>query len=318
MSPSASWHIATNKIDPAQLRGTGKHGIITKTDVLLFLQHGSPPSAAPAHAAAAPAPPAPAAAPAPAPPQQQTATAPPPSSDGARGFTDLPVSGMRRTIATRLQESKSQVPHFYASASCDVSKLLAMRKALNGIASAPISVNDFVLRGCALALRDVPAANVFWDEATGSVQPQASVDISVAVATEGGLITPIVKHVDAKSLSAISAEVKEIAGRARQLPMKLKPEEYMGGSFTISNLGMFGMDEFSAVINPPQACIMAVSGSSREFVLAENAEGEKLPVAADVMTVTLSCDGRAVDPHTAARYLQVFKAYVDDPQLMML
>ncbi|WP_299617085.1 pyruvate dehydrogenase complex dihydrolipoamide acetyltransferase [Pelagibius sp.] len=295
--------IAKDKgIDLGSLKGSGPHGRIVKADV------EAAPAGAPAVAAPAAAPVA-AAAP---------AAAPAPSGPGAKQMADLlgmaytqePLSGMRKTIAKRLTESKQQVPHFYLTVDCEVAELLKVRKELNGRSDAyKISVNDFVIRAVALALQKVPAANASYDDS--GLLYYAHADVSVAVATPAGLITPIIKAAETKGLAAISNEMKDLALRARD--GKLKPEEYQGGTFSVSNLGMFGIKEFSAVINPPQGCILAVGAGEQRPVVKEGA----LSIAT-VMSCTLSVDHRVVDGAVGAEFLSVFKKLIEDPLTMLL
>mmetsp|Transcript_46678 Transcript_46678/g.69004 ORF Transcript_46678/g.69004 Transcript_46678/m.69004 type:complete len:444 (-) Transcript_46678:149-1480(-) len=226
-------------------------------------------------------------------------------------FTDIPASNMRKIIASRLAESKSTIPHFYVSQECDITELTALRKSLATVTK--VSLNDFVLRASALALRDVSVVNRSWDEVTGAAKPNDSVDISVAVATEGGLITPIVTNADQKTVSQISSNVKELAGKAKA--GTLAPSEYQGGSFSISNLGMFGIDAFSAVINPPQGCIMAVGGGIARLERCTETGGVQPRTK---MKVKLSCDRRVVDEAMAAQLLQAFRHYMEQPQHMLL
>ena len=231
-------------------------------------------------------------------------------------FTVRPVDAMRRTIAARLTLSKQTVPHFYLSATVRLDKLMAARESLN--ASAPrdaakaplwrLSINDFVIKALGLALQKVPGANVTWAGST-ILQHQVS-DIGVAVAVEGGLFTPVVRGVEAKTLSAISAEMKQLAAKARAL--KLLPSEYQGGTSAISNLGMFGIEDFTAIINPPHASILAVGAGVERFVPVKGQ-----PVLATQMTCTLSCDHRAVDGAVGAELLQTFRSYMEDPLLML-
>ena len=213
-------------------------------------------------------------------------------------------------IARRLLESKTTVPHMYASVDVSLDNVLSMRKRLaaNGT---KISVNDCVLRAVALALQEVPAANAYWDEAAEEIRPLAAVDVCVAVATEGGLYTPIVKDANLKSLSEISADVRRLAGKAKQ--NALMPEEYVGGSFSVSNLGMFGVENFSAIINPPQGGILAVGGGRQ--VTRVGADGGLVSVTE--MTVTLSADGRVYDGQTAGDFLEAFKANMEDPAIRL-
>src|SRR3954463_16175472 len=225
-------------------------------------------------------------------------------------FTEKPHSAMRRVIARRLAESKQTVPHFYMSVDCAIDELLKTRAALNAKSDKyRISVNDFVVRAAALALRQVPAANASWSD--DAILLWERVDVSIAVALEDGLITPIVKSADQKGLAQIAAETKDLAERARA--GKLKLEEFQGGTFSISNLGMYGIRDFAAVINPPHGCILAVGA------------GEQRPVARDgqltvatVMTCTLSCDHRVVDGAVGAQFLAAFKRLIEDPLTMLL
>lgn len=228
---------------------------------------------------------------------------------GEGGYTAIPNNKMRKTIARRLGESKREVPHFYLSVDCELDALLALRKELNakspeGEGGYKVSVNDFIIKASALALRDVPAVNSSWTEE--AIHQYHNVDISVAVATEGGLITPIVRMADAKGLATISNEVKALAARAQD--GKLKPEEFQGGGFSISNLGMFGITQFNAIVNPPQSCILAVGAGEQRAVVKDG----ELSVAT-VMTCTLSVDHRCVDGAVGAQFLQAFKGYIEQP-----
>lgn len=226
------------------------------------------------------------------------------------GFTDIPHTNMRRTIARRLHESKSTVPHFYLTVECRVDKLMQMRVEINAQSGSKISVNDFVLLACARALREIPTVNVAWTES--SIRQFDEVDISVAVSTDAGLITPILRNVNAKSLSGISQEVRILADRARQ--GRLRPEEFQGGSFSVSNLGMYGVDEFAAIINPPQAAILAVGAVKAQPVINQAGAIE----AGQVMRCTLSVDHRAVDGALAAQWLSAFRRYIESPYLMLV
>jgi pyruvate dehydrogenase E2 component (dihydrolipoamide acetyltransferase) len=229
----------------------------------------------------------------------------------------VPHDGMRRTIAQRLTASVQTVPHFYLTMDCDIGKLLAAREEIN--ASAPkdkekkpvykLSVNDFVIKAMAIALQRIPNCNVSWTEA-GMLKHKHS-DIGVAVAMPGGLITPIIRNAETKSLSTISAEMKDFAARARA--RKLKPEEYQGGTTAISNLGMYGIKDFTAVINPPHATILAV-GTSEERAVVRSGRIE----AAHIMSVTLSCDHRAVDGALGAELIGAFKMLIENPVMMMV
>ncbi|KAG6610474.1 pyruvate dehydrogenase complex dihydrolipoamide acetyltransferase [Phytophthora cinnamomi] len=233
-------------------------------------------------------------------------------------FEDLPLSNMRKIIAKRLTASKQDVPHSYTSIDCEIDNILKLRKQLKGKHDVKVGMNDFILKAVALALRDVPEANCFFDVKSQSVKPNPSVDVSVAVATPTGLITPIVPKVDTLGLSGVNRIFMELVSRARQ--NKLKPEEFQGGSFTVSNLGSFGIDQFRAVINPPQACILAIGGGRKEVLppleIVEGVNPE--PRIATLMNVTLSSDRRVVDGVIAGQFLQVFKAYMESPELMVL
>ncbi|MCH7932162.1 MAG: 2-oxo acid dehydrogenase subunit E2, partial [Proteobacteria bacterium] len=242
------------------------------------------------------------------------AEAAPVAAPGAPAYIETPLSNTRKVIARRLAESKRDAPHFYLTIDCAIDELLKVRKQLNGRSpegegAYRISVNDFVIGAAALALRQVPAANASWSD-TGLRLYQV-VDISVAVAIPDGLITPIVRNADHKGLAEISREMKDLAARARE--GKLSPEEFQGGTFSISNLGMFGIKEFAAVINPPQGAILAVGAGEQRAVVKENA----LTIAT-VMSCTLSIDHRVVDGSVGAKFLGVFKKYVEDPLSMLL
>jgi pyruvate dehydrogenase E2 component (dihydrolipoamide acetyltransferase) len=229
----------------------------------------------------------------------------------------VPHDGMRRTIAQRLTASVQTIPHFYLTIDCDIGKLLAAREEIN--AAAPkdkekkplykLSVNDFVIKAMAIALQRIPDCNVSWTD--GGMLKHKHSDIGVAVAMPGGLITPIIRKAETKSLSTISSEMKDFAARARA--RKLKPEEYQGGTTAVSNLGMYGIKDFTAVINPPHATILAV-GTSEERAVVRNGKIE----AAHIMSVTLSCDHRAVDGALGAELIGAFKMLIENPVMMMV
>ena len=222
----------------------------------------------------------------------------------------VPHSTMRRVIAKRLVESKQTVPHFYVSVDIDLDRLMDLRAEINAIdEKTKISVNDFAIRAAALALMQVPGANAAWSD-EGAVMYE-SVDISVAVSIPGGLITPIIKSAEKKGLAVISAEMKDLATRAKE--NKLKPEEFQGGTFSLSNLGMFGVKDFSAIINPPQGAILAVSAGEQRAVVKNG----QLAVAT-VMTCTLSCDHRVVDGALGAQFMQAFKNLIEHPIKLVL
>jgi pyruvate dehydrogenase E2 component (dihydrolipoamide acetyltransferase) len=289
-SPLARRMAAQAGLDLAQLRGSGPQGRIVKADIDAALTGGAAPAA-----------------PTPSAPQPAVARAPAVPITGDAPYTVKPHSAMRRTIARRLAESKATVPHFYLTVECRIDEMLRAMKALPQ--DLKISINDFVIKAAALALRQVPAANASWSEEGTILWGRA--DVSVAVALEDGLITPIVRGADQKGIAQISAEVKDLAGRART--GKLKLEEFQGGTFSISNLGMFGVKEFSAVINPPQGCILAVGAGEPRPVVVDG----QLSVAT-VMSCTISCDHRVVDGAVGARFMQAFKRLVEQPALMLL
>lgn len=298
-SPLARRIAAEKGIDLSTINGSGPHGRIVKADV----ENAMP-------GAASDAPDAPVIA---------SSRAPVSAGPDARALADMlgmeydleGHSKMRTVIARRLQESKQNIPHFYLTIECRLDALLAARKQINEAANGAfkLSVNDFIIKAAAQALKSYPDANVAWSD-EGMLRFRHA-DISVAVATPSGLITPIVKAAETKGLRAISAEVKDLAGRARE--GRLKPEEFQGGTFSISNLGMFGISEFSAIINPPQACILAVgAGEQKPFV---NKGDVKIGT---FMTCTLSVDHRAVDGAVGAEYLQHFKRYIENPVEMIV
>ena len=291
-SPLARRMAKQSGIDLAVLAGSGPGGRIVKIDIEAALKGGAP-VAVPGTAGAPVAP-------------VPTTAAQPPDAD----YTEIPLSNVRKVIARRLTEAKQTIPHFYLTVECEIDRLLAYRKELNERAEdIKISVNDFVIKSAALALQRVPAANASWSDT--ALLRHNRVDISVAVALDDGLITPIIRNADHKGLATISAEMKDLAGRARE--GKLMPEEYQGGTFSISNLGMLGIREFSAVINPPQGAILAVGAGEKRPVVKDDA----LAIAT-VMSCTLSVDHRVVDGAVGARFLKVLKALLEDPLTMLL
>jgi Pyruvate/2-oxoglutarate dehydrogenase complex, dihydrolipoamide acyltransferase (E2) component, and related enzymes len=233
-------------------------------------------------------------------------------------FTDVRNNNMRKVIAKRLTESKSTVPHFYATAEIELDNIMTLRKKLKDM-EVKVSVNDLIIRASALALRDVPEVNSSFAKGDG-VKMSSTIDISVAVATPGGLITPILRNTDQLGLSDISSKVKDLATRARD--GKLAPEEYQGGTFCISNLGMFGINEFSAVINPPQAAILAVGGGVKKVIVNtvynENEKIQEQPCVKNVMSARLSADRRVVDEATAGLFLGALTSYLTKPELLLL
>jgi pyruvate dehydrogenase E2 component (dihydrolipoamide acetyltransferase) len=293
-------------LDLAVINGSGPQGRIIKADIEAALSAAqTQPIAAPSRPSAPP--PLPTAAPIPSPALSKEKVA---ALAGNLPYREVPLTAMRRVIARRLTESKQTIPHFYLTVDCEIDELLRFRSELNAKSDAyRISVNDFVIRAAALALRQVPAANASWsDEA---ILRWETVDIAVAVALEDGLITPIVKNADRKGLATIANEAKDLAARARA--GKLKLEEFQGGTFSISNLGMFGVRDFAAVINPPHGGILAVGAGEQRPVVKNGA----LAIAT-VMSCTLACDHRVVDGAVGAQFLAAFKKLVEDPLTMLL
>lgn len=314
LSPAARHILDTHGLNPKLATPTGPRGLITKEDALNLLKTSPAAKTTPAAApvAAAP-PPSPVSTPAaPPPPPGSRPNIPPlsiPGKPGAPGtFTEIPATNVRRVIAQRLTQSKTTIPHAYASVDCDMAAVMDLRKDL-AKEQIKVSVNDFIIKAAAVTLKEMPEVNVTWS----GDGPRAldSIHISIAVATEKGLITPIIKDAANKGVQEISANAKALAQKARD--GKLLPEEYQGGSFSISNLGMFGISGFSAVINPPQACILAVGTSRSELRLCEVDQTLRTQ---QLMTVTLSSDGRLVDDELASRFLDKFRENLEKPQRM--
>ena len=301
-TPLARRIAADKGLDLASIKGSGPHGRIIKADVENAT--AQPAAAAPA-ASAAPA-------------AGGAAMASGPSSDQVikmytgRDFEEVSLNGMRKTVAARLTEAKQSVPHFYLRKDIQLDALLAFRSKLNKTLEprgVKLSVNDFVIKACALALQEVPEANAVW--AGDRTLKFSASDVAVAVAVDGGLFTPVLQDAEMKSLSALSAQMKDLAGRARD--GKLKPNEYVGGSFAISNLGMFGIDNFDAIINPPHGAILAVGAGIKKPVVGEDGE---LTVAT-VMSTTLSVDHRVIDGALGANLLNAIKANLENPMGML-
>ena len=305
VTPLARRLAAEGGIDLATVSPSGPHGRIVARDVEAAAR--ATPKAAPRPAAAA-----------------GVAVAAGPSAEDVKAlyrdvpFQEVPLDGMRTTIATRLVQAKQTIPHFYLTADVEIGRLISLREDAN--AAAPkdsdgkpafkLSLNDLIIKAWAAALQRVPAANAVW--AQDRILRFQHSDVAVAVAIDGGLITPVIRRVEAKTLSAISNEMKEMAARARA--RKLTPDEYQGGSSTVSNLGMYGVREFSAIINPPQATVLAVGAARRQAV-----EKEDGGVAfASVLSVTLSCDHRAVDGALGAELLAAFQRFVAQPVTMLV
>ncbi|GLT10034.1 acetyltransferase component of pyruvate dehydrogenase complex [Sulfitobacter porphyrae] len=304
-SPLARRIAADKGLDLSGVTGSGPHGRIVKADVEGLSASDTPKAAAsqPSEAAAA--------APRAAAPAGPSADAIAKMYEG-RDYEEVKLDGMRRTIAARLTEAKQTVPHFYLRRDIQLDALMAFRAQLNKQLEArgvKLSVNDFIIKACALALQEVPEANAVW--AGDKVFKLKPSDVAVAVAIEGGLFTPVLKDAEMKSLSALSAEMKDLATRARD--RKLAPHEYQGGSFAISNLGMFGIDNFDAVINPPHGAILAVGAGVKKPVV--DAEGQVS--VATVMSVTLSVDHRVIDGALGAQLLNAIKANLESPMTML-
>lgn len=296
-SPIARRLARERDLDLFAIVGTGPEGRISRRDVEAHRAS----TAQPAVVVSAPSSPAPAV---------QVRAAPATSAAGAASgvraeWDEVPHTGMRRAIARRLTESKSTVPHFYLTAECRVDALLALRVQINEASPVRISVNDLVVKAVAAAFADVPDANVTWSDS--AMRRHRTVDIAVAVATEGGLFTPVLRDVASKSLTAISSSIAELAGRARA--RKLRQDELEGGSFSVTNLGMYGTLEFSAILNPPQSGILAVGAATKQAVV--DSDGEL--AVSSVMHFTLSVDHRAIDGALAAQWLAAFTSRIENP-----
>jgi len=318
-SPLARRLAKMDGIDLGAIQGTGPHGRVIARDVQAAKAGGGlkapAPQAAPAEAPKAAAP-APKATPAGGVPAGLT-------TDQVKGFyakdayEEVPLDGMRKTIAKRLTEAMQVAPHFYLTVDCELDALMSLRETLNGSAGKDkdgkpafkLSVNDFVIKAMGLALTRVPAANAVWAE--DRILRFKHAEVGVAVAIDGGLFTPVIRKADQKTLSTISNEMKDFAGRARA--KKLKPEEYQGGVTSVSNLGMFGIKHFTAVINPPQSSILAVGAGEKRVVVKDGQ-----PTVAQVMTATLSCDHRVLDGALGAELIAAFKGLIENPMGMLV
>jgi pyruvate dehydrogenase E2 component (dihydrolipoamide acetyltransferase) len=290
-SPLAKKIASEKGIDLKFVKGTGDNGRITKSDIDAYT-----PAAAPIASAA--------------PTASATTTAPVASVPaGVVSFEDVPVSQMRKVIARRLGESLFTAPHFYLTMSIDMDAAVAARAKINEVAKTKISFNDMVLKATALSLKQHPKVNSSW--LGDSIRYNHHVNIGVAVAVEDGLLVPVVRFADGKSLSQIGAEVKDFAQKAKD--KKLQPADWEGSTFTISNLGMFGIDQFTAIINPPDSCILAVGGIAQVPVVKN---GQVVP--GNVMKVTLSCDHRVVDGATGSAFLQTLKSLLEEPLRMLV
>ena len=277
-SPLAKKMAADKGIDLATVKGTGEGGRIVKQDI-----DGYKPSAAPAKVSA--------------------------PVGASESYEDIPVTQMRKTIAKRLAESKFTAPHFYLTLDIDMDAAIAARQSINAIAETKISFNDLVIKAVAASLKKHPAVNSSW--LGDKIRINHHVHVGVAVAVEDGLLVPVIRHADQKGLSTINAEVKDLAGKAKD--KKLQPSDWEGNTFTISNLGMFGIEEFTAIVNPPDSCILAIGGIKQVPVVKNGAV-----VPGNVMKVTLSCDHRVVDGATGAAFLQTFKNLLENPMGLIL
>ena len=283
-SPLARKLAADRGIDLAMVQGSGDHGRVVKRDVDSFNPafHSSP---------------------------QPGVSFVPAVPAGVENYTDLPVSQMRKVIAKRLSESKNTAPHFYITMDIDMDNAIAARKSMNASGAVKISFNDLVVKSCALALKKHPVINSAW--LGDHIRQNDHVHIGVAVAIEDGLLVPVLRHADQMPLSSISANVKDLAGKAKD--KKLQPSDWEGNTFTISNLGMFGVEEFTAIVNPPDAAIMAVGGIKQVPVVKDGAV-----VPGNVMKVTLSCDHRVIDGASGAAFLQTVKGFLENPVTMLV
>ena len=284
-SPVAKNIAQKNNLNLENVKGSGPRGRVLKEDVIGFLSNSTTSKVV---------------------------------SRNSEEFIELPNSNVRRVIANRLLESKQTIPHFYLTIDCNISSLLDMRKQVNDVAplnesEKPIykaSVNDFVIKATALALKEIPEANVSWSD--DAIYQYNNIDISVAVAIDGGLITPIIKNAEQKSVLDLSAEMKSLIVKAKNAT--LSPEEFQGGGFSISNLGMYGVKQFNAIVNPPQSAILAVGAGEKRVVVDKDGAFK----AVDMMTVSLSCDHRSVDGSVGARFLSSFKKYIENPAILLL
>ena len=278
-SPLAKAIAKEKGIDLAKIKGSGDNGRIIKSDLDNYQ------------------------------PSASTAEIVTPVFSGSEGYTDEPVSQMRKTIARRLIESKNGAPHFYLNIEVDMDNAIQSREAMNAVPDTKISFNDIVIKACAMALKQHPKVNVSW--MGDKIRKYAHIHIGVAVAVEDGLLVPVVRFADQKNLKAISAEVKDLGKKARD--KKLQPKDWEGNTFTVSNLGMFGIESFTSIINSPESCILSV-GAIRQVPVVKN----NVVVPGNVMKLTLACDHRTVDGATGAAFLQTLKIYIENPVTMLL
>ncbi len=296
-SPLAKRLADEKGINLSEVSGSGDNGRIVKRDVDEFkpAAQASAPAAAPAAQSA---------------PAAKTEAAPAAAAPASGDFVDTPISQMRKTIARRLSESLFTAPHFYVTMEINMDKAMALRPQLNEVATAKISFNDMVIKACAVALKQHPAVNSAW--LGDKIRKYNYVNIGVAVAVDEGLLVPVIREADKKTLSAISGEVKDLAGKAKD--KKLQPKDWEGNTFSVSNLGMFGVDEFTAIINPPDSCILAIGAIKK--VAAFKEDGTVYPT--NIMKVTLSADHRVVDGATAAQFLLTVKKLLEEPMSMLV
>ncbi|KAF3434129.1 hypothetical protein FNV43_RR25232 [Rhamnella rubrinervis] len=303
ISPSAKVLITEHGIDISSVKASGPHGTLLKGDVLDAIKSGNKSSKVPSS-------------------KEKTVPSPTTSTETkshlqqSDAFEDLPNSQIRKVIAKRLLESKQNTPHLYLSSEVALDPLLSLRKDLKEKHDVKVSVNDIVIKAVAVALRNVPEANAYWNDEKGEITPSESVDISIAVATEKGLMTPILRNADQKSISAISLEVKELVAKARA--GKLKPHEFQGGTFSISNLGMFPVDHFCAIINPPQAGILAVGRGNEVVEPVIGSDGVERPAVITKMNLTISADHRVFDGKVGAAFLSTLRSNFSDIRRLLL
>ena len=292
-SPLAKKIAQDSGLDLASISGSGDNGRIVKKDVEAYLNKPSAPISTPPSPSTIPV-------------EEAKGPSVAPFVYGGNGqpAEEVPVSQMRKVIARRLGESKFSAPHFYLTIEVEMSKAMATRKQLNEISPTRISYNDLVVKSCAVALRQHPSINSSW--LGDKIRINKEINVGVAVAVPDGLLVPVIRHADMKSLSQINVEVKELAGKAKE--KRLQPDQMQGNTFTISNLGMFDIDEFTAIINPPDACIMAVGSIVQKPIVKDG----ELAVG-NIMKLTLSCDHRVVDGASGARFLQTVKGMLEDP-----
>ncbi|XP_008233240.1 PREDICTED: dihydrolipoyllysine-residue acetyltransferase component 1 of pyruvate dehydrogenase complex, mitochondrial [Prunus mume] len=309
ISPAAKLLITEHGLDTSSLKASGAHGTLLKGDVLAAIKSGLGSTIVSSKEKTTPS------------PQVHPKTSAPTSTESRSSkqtdsFEDFPNSQIRKVIATRLLESKQNIPHLYLSSDVILDPLLSLRKDLKELHNVKVSVNDIVIKAVAVALRNVPEANAYWDAEKGEVFLCDSVDISIAVATEKGLMTPIVRNADQKTISAISSEVKELAEKARA--GKLKPNEFQGGTFSISNLGMFPVDHFCAIINPPQASILAVGRGNKVVEPVIGSDGIERPAVVTKMNLTLSADHRVFDGKVGGSFLSALRSNFSEIRRLLL